>query len=40
MDAGFPTHLYQQAIRTLRLGAPTTARPGGQRPRPLPVRPS
>ena len=38
MDAGFPTHLYQQAIRTLRSGS--TARPGGQQPRPLPVRPS
>lgn len=37
----FPTHLYRQTIRTLRAAAPTpTARPGGQRPRPLPLRPN
>lgn len=37
----FPTHLYRQTIRALRMGAaqPTT-RPGGQRPRPLPQRPN
>ena len=40
MGAPFPTHLYQQAVRTLRSGGETTARPGGQRPRPLPLRPN
>lgn len=35
----FPTHLYQQAVRALRCTT-STARPSGQRPRPLPLRPS
>lgn len=38
MGAPFPTHLYQRTVRVLRSGS-ATARPGGQRPRPLPVRP-